>query len=141
MDDCRGECAGCEEQDRAAIVAGSDAAPVLDAGEHVLDPVAQAVEVCVVRDRDLPTGTGGDARKNPHVNQDVAEPVGAVAPIPEQDCRLRDGGEQSPRPDVVRCLARREEHPDRATLHIGHDMQLRVQSALRAPDQTSAPPF
>ena len=54
---------------------------------------------------------------------------------------LRDGRQERPRSDVVRGLARREEHPDRPTFCIGHDVQLRVQPAFRAPDQTPAPPF
>ena len=128
--------------------------PVLEAGEHVLDLVAQAIERRVVRDRDLATGPGRDLRRNPQLDQRVAEPIGVVAPVCQQSTRLRDGVQQRPRPDLVRGLARREEHVDRATLCIGQDVQFRVQPApLRdeliprinssspshPPDQTSAP--
>ena len=37
----------------ASIVASGDAPPVLEAAEHVLDPMALAVEHLVMRDRDL----------------------------------------------------------------------------------------
>ena len=53
----------------------------------------------------------------------------------------RDGGQQRPRPDVVRGLARRQEHPDRAALRVGQDVEFRVEPTLRAPDQPSAPPL
>ena len=49
----------------AAVVAHGDAAPVLDAAEHVLDAMALAIECLVVGDRDLPStgrgNAGGDA--------------------------------------------------------------------------------
>ena len=94
-----------------------------------------------MRDTDLPAPTGRDARRNPHVDQGVAKPVGIVTPVPEQGGGLWDRGEQSPCADIVRRLARRQKHPDRATFRVGHDVQFRVQSTLRAPDQPSAPPF
>ena len=37
----------------AAIVAGVDAAPVLDFAEHILDAMTLAIEGAVVRDRDF----------------------------------------------------------------------------------------
>ena len=92
-------------------------------------------------DRDFSANAGWDARRNPHLDQRVAEPVGIIAPVSEQDHRPRDRGQERPRADVVRGLACRQEHPDRAALRIGQNVQLRVQPALRAPDQTSAPPF
>ena len=40
----------------ASVVAGVDAAPVLEPAEHVLDFVALAIEGGVVGDRDFPVG-------------------------------------------------------------------------------------
>jgi hypothetical protein len=61
----------------AAVVAGVNAAPVLEPAEHVLDLVTSAVEDGVVRDGHLAVGlgryTGGDIA----IGQSVAEPVGA----------------------------------------------------------------
>ena len=65
------------------------------------------------------------------------EPValsGSTAAGPEQDGRVRDGGQHRPRPDVVRGLTRREEHPDRS-LRLAANVQSRVEAALHAPDQ------
>lgn len=53
---------GCGDADRgheclgATVVAGMDTAPVLELPEHVFDPVALAVEPCVVWDRDFAVG-------------------------------------------------------------------------------------
>lgn len=71
IDDGCCEGAGGQEQDRTAVVAGCDAAPVLQACDHALDAVAQAVEVCVVRDLELPATARGDARSSPHLGQGV----------------------------------------------------------------------
>jgi len=59
---CEG--AGGEEQDRASVVASCDPLPVLEAGEHVRDLVAQAIEFSVVRDLNLPAGAGRNTREN-----------------------------------------------------------------------------
>lgn len=103
--------------------------------------MAQTVKVGIVRDRDFATGTGGDTRRNPHVDQSVAEPISVVSTVSEQGRRLRNRGQERPRPDVIRGMTRRQEHPDRAALGIGHNVQFRVQTTLRPPDQPSAPPF
>ena len=60
--------------------------------------------------------------------------IGSTAADPEQDGRVRDGGQHRPRPDVVRGLTRREEHPDRS-LRLAANVQSRVEAALHAPDQ------
>ena len=125
----------------ASVGAGCYPPPVFDAGKHVLDLVAQTVEVSVVRDRDLPTCAGRDARGNPHLDQCVAEPIGILAPICQQRPGLRKRGQKRPCPDVIRGLACGQKHPDRAALRIGQDVQFGVQAALCAPDQPPAPPF
>ena len=38
------------------VVAGMDASPVFDLAEHVLDPMALAIECAVMRDRDFAVG-------------------------------------------------------------------------------------
>ncbi len=44
------------------VVSSCDPVAILQAGKRVFDPVAQAAEVGVVRDRGLPTDAGGDAQ-------------------------------------------------------------------------------
>ena len=68
---------------RAAIVAGVDAAPVLELAEHILDPVALTVECAVVRDRDFAVSFGRDAGGDALCDQGVSKPVGIVAPVAE----------------------------------------------------------
>ena len=52
-----------------------------------------------------------------------------------------EGSWQRPCANVIRGLARREEHVDRTALRVSQDVQLRVQPALGPPAQPSAPPF
>jgi hypothetical protein len=84
------------------------------------------------------------ALRNPSVSSSSPEPVAftvAEAPVCEQHCRFRDGGQKRPSTDGFRGLADRQKHPERWTLRVGQDMEFRVQAILRAPDQPSAPPF
>lgn len=50
-------------------------------GEHVLDPVALAVEFRVMVVENLPAYAGRDARENPRLDQGIVEPIGIMAPI------------------------------------------------------------
>ncbi len=77
-----------------------------------------------MRARLLPTAAGRNARRNPHVVQGSAEPVSVVSPAAKQGGGLWDQGQQSPRADVIQCLACRQENPDRAALRIAQNMQL-----------------
>ena len=61
----------------AAVIAGVDAATVLEPAEHVLDLVATAVEDGVVRDRHVAVGFGRDAGGDAAIGQGSAEPVGS----------------------------------------------------------------
>ena len=73
----------------AAVIAGVDAAPVLEPAEHVLDLVATAVEDGVVWDRHVWVGfgrDGGDAA----IGQRSAEPVGVAAFVTERGCGFRE---------------------------------------------------
>lgn len=130
-----------EAQDRASVIPGCDPVPVLEAGEHVLDLVAAAIERGIVWNLDLAAKPRWDTRRNPQVDQSVAEPIRIMAPVCQQSPGLRDRGQQRPRADVGRGLAGREEHVDRSPLCVGQDMQFRVQTAFRPTDQPSAPPF
>lgn len=69
---------------RAAVVAGSDASPVLEFAEHILDSVALSVERAVVGDRGFPVGFGRDAGLDLAFGEGIAEPVGIVAPVGQQ---------------------------------------------------------
>ena len=72
---------------------------------------------------------------------DRPEPVRVVAPVAQQPLRSWQAVQQSGGAGVVADLARCHEEPDRAAERIGDGVQLRVQPALRAPDQAPASPF
>ena len=71
-----GDADGGEEELAASVIAGRDAAPVLEAGKEVLDPVALPVELAVVAGRVSAPTPGRDARGNPLVFEGFTEPVG-----------------------------------------------------------------
>jgi hypothetical protein len=52
-DEAGGECYCGQEGVSASVVSGVDAAPVLEAGEHVLDTMALAIKRAVVRNECL----------------------------------------------------------------------------------------
>ena len=52
-DDSCGDADGGHEGVGAAVIAGMDAAPVLELAEHVFDLVALAIEHGIVRDKNL----------------------------------------------------------------------------------------
>ena len=68
----------------ASVVSGVDASPVLEAGEHVLDPVPLAIEKWIVGMLDAMAGAGRDAGGNAAVGQCHAESCGTVGPISQQ---------------------------------------------------------
>jgi hypothetical protein len=72
---------------RASVVAGVDAAPVLEPSEHDLDPAALAIERGIVRDRYLPVCLRGDAGGDLAVGQGGTKPVSIVALVAEQGLR------------------------------------------------------
>jgi len=65
----------------ASIIAGSDTPPVLELGEHVLDPVTLLVERLVIRQRDFPAFGGRYARLAASLAQSGSEPIAVIAAI------------------------------------------------------------
>ena len=101
---------GCSDADGghegvdATVIAGMDAAPVLEFAEHVLDPMTLAIEGRVVRDRDFTVGLRRDAGDDATLGQGVTEPVGIIAPVGEQCPGLGEGIDHQRRPFVVAHL-------------------------------------
>jgi len=140
---CQGD--GGEEGLRTSVVAGSDAAPVLEPAEHDLDAVAPFVAALVVVDGLAARLPAWDAGLYPLVFQRFPEPVGIVAPICDQPFGTGQAAQQGGGSRVVADLACGHEELQGPSLGIGHGMQLGVQATLRTPDQTSTliagPPF
>src|SRR3546814_11553117 len=75
---------GGEEGGWASVVAGSDAAPVLQAAEHDLDAAAAPVPALVVSDRFVAGFPTWDAGLDALGFQRIPEPVGVIAAGAEQ---------------------------------------------------------
>ena len=93
----------------AAVVAGGDPAPVLEAAKHDLDAAATPVAALVVPDRLVARLAAWDAGLDAFGLECVPEPVGVVAAVPEQPLRLRHVIEQRCRAGVVADVARGHE--------------------------------
>ena len=120
-------------------MAGGEAAPVLEAAEGGLDPVALAVEGGVVGDGHLAAPAGGDAGGDAPIRQSPAEPVGVVAAVGDQSLGLGQRGQHRLRAQVVAAVARAQEHAEGPSLGVGHDVQLGVQAPLGAADEAALP--
>src|SRR5437764_14706450 len=83
---------GREEGVGAAVVAGGDAAPVLEFGEHVLDFVALLIERLVIGQRDFPALGGRNARLGASFGESFSKPIAVIAPISDQGGGWRQVG-------------------------------------------------
>ena len=118
----------------ATIVASGDAAPVLEAAEHVLDAVADPVDLVVVGVLDLAGLARWDARPDALVFERGAVAVAVVTAVSDENVGRWQRVEQEGGAGVVAHLTFGEQHGDGAALAIADRVQLGVQAALRAPD-------
>lgn len=129
----------------AAIVAGSDAPPVLEPAEHHLDAVATPVAAPVMPDGPVAQLPPWDAGLGSPVQQGLAEPVGVISSVRDQPVGPWQSVEQGERTRVVADLARRQEEPDGPSFRIGDGVELGVEPTFRAPDEAAflrpGPPF
>src|SRR3546814_13621137 len=93
----------------ASVVAGSDAAPVLQAAEHDLDAAAAPVPALVVSDRFVAGFPTCDAGLDALGFQRLPEPVGVIAAVAEQPLRLWEIVQQRGCTGVVADLPGRSE--------------------------------
>jgi hypothetical protein len=125
----------------AAIVAGMDAPPVLEAPEHDLDLVAGLVEGSVVGDRLDSVRLGRDTGRNAAGDERRAQPVGVIALVADKSPGVRQTVEDQCGTLVIACLAFRQGQDERPTLVIANRVQLGIQAALRAPDTSGEEPL
>ena len=118
----------------ATIVAGGDAAPVLEAAEHVLDLVADLVERAVVAVLDLAGLSRRDARRDALVLEGGTIAVAVVTLVGDENLGLGQRVEQDGGALVVADLAFCEQQRDGAALAVADGVQLGVQAAFRAAD-------
>lgn len=73
--------------------------------------------------------------------QGISEPICVIAPVAEPPLRLRQTVQQGASAGVVADLACCHEQADRASVCVGHSVQLGVNAALCASDQPPETPF
>lgn len=126
---------------RASVVACCDASPILELCEHIFHLVALLVGLCTVRDLLLAVFLGWDAGGHALLRQQFSDLVAVVASIRDQGCRTGQVGQKHIRALEIAALAGCQVQPDRATFAIAHGVQLRIHTALGAPDQAWPPLF
>src|SRR5207248_6921150 len=125
----------------AAVVAGGDAARVLEFGEHVLDFVALLIERLVIGQRDFPAFGGRNARLAASFGESFSKPIAVIAPISDQGGGWRQVGKDQPRTCVIAHLPLAEHEDEGLAAAVTDSVQLRVQAACRAPDPAGNSPF
>lgn len=140
-DGCGGADGG-EEHLAASVAAGSDPAPVLDAGEQVLDAVALPAERAVMASRVPAPALGRYAGRDPLVSKGFAEPAGVMALVGQKHPGGRQIARQAKAPLSIAHLPCRQEERQRTPAPVADRVQPRVQPAFGAPDGAGAgPPF
>ena len=118
----------------ASVVSCVDASPVLEAGEHVLDLVALAVEDGIVAGLDAVAGIGRDAGGDAALDQSLAEGGGGIGTVGQQEVGGWQLLEDSSGGPVVADLAFAEVQQQRASRLVADDLQLAGQAAPGASD-------
>ena len=118
----------------ASVVSGVDTAPVLEPCEHVLDPMALAIENAVVVVLDAVAGMGRDAGSDTLVCQGLAEGGGAVGPVGEQEAGGRQLIDHSSSGLVIVGLPLAQVQQQRSSLVVAHHLQFAGQAAPAASD-------
>ena len=103
---------GREEGVSASIVTGSDAPPIFELGEHVLDPVALLLERLVIRQRDFSAFGGRNAGFAAPLAEGRPEPIAVIASVGDQCRRWRQGIKDQPRTLVIAHLPLAEEEDE-----------------------------
>lgn len=126
----------------ALQVAGSDAAEVLEAAEHGLDPPAIFVASFVILDRALAVASAGDDRDGALFAQGSPDAVGIVATVGDHPLHADGFADQQVRAFHVRRVARCQDEAKRPSEDIDKRMDLGRPAATRdANGIGSRPPF
>lgn len=124
------------------VVAGGDAAEVLETAEHRFDPPAIFGAAFIVLDRSLSVASTWNDRDRTLVAQGVSKPVCVVTAVGDQPLHaLGFADEQVGTLDVVR-VARRQDEAERPSEEINKGVYLRRPATARdANGLGSSPPF
>ena len=118
----------------AAVVAGVDASPVLEASEHVLDLVTAAVEVGIVGMLDPAGALRRDAWGDAPIGERPTEPERVIRTVGEQRPGGRQVGDQRLGASVIGALPFGEMETQRPAVAVAYDVQLAGQPAPAASD-------
>lgn len=130
-----------EEAGGGLVVTRGDAAGILEAVEAPLDPVAQGVDVAIDRFADAPALPGGDDRDAAARLHVLADRVGVVAAIGEQDPHGRSvGGHERVVSLVVRHLAAGDLGGYGQAGAVRAEVDLGREATARAPETLSLSP-
>lgn len=115
---------------RGLVVAGGDAALMLELAEHALDPVAVLVALGVAGDHLTPVRLGGNDWKDAVHQQVCTHSVTVIALVGKQGLG-RDSGERHEVIDcaVIRCFAYRQDEAERASLIVAAGVDLARKAA------------
>jgi len=130
-----------QEDRRTPIVAGRNAAPVLQPSEHDLDTATAPVAAFVVSDGLEPRPPTWDAWLDALGLRGIPEPVGVVTAVAEQPSRLGQIVEQCGHTGVVADLSGGHEEAERTAVCVGQAMELRVHATFGATNQAPEIPF
>ena len=114
---------------REPIVAGSDAAAVLEPAEHALDGVAALVEGPAEATFPSPVGLRRDVRNGSLALDQATDPIAVVGAVRMDDAAGRQGREQRLGRSAVGSLTRRQMEGERTALVVREGMDLGVPAA------------
>lgn len=126
-----GECDGGEVVASELVVAGGDAAEVLQPAEHGFDPPAVLVAPLVILDWALAVAAAGDDRRRALGAQGLAQPVGVIAPVGDQALAADGVPEQQVGTLQVGGVARCQRKPERPSEDIDERVDLRRPATAR----------
>ncbi len=131
-----------EEVGGEFVVAGSEAAAVLEAAEHALDGVAALVEGLAEAAFPAPVALGRDVGDRSLLFDQVADAVAVISPVGMDDAARRQLVQQMLGRLTVGGLPRRQQEGERPALAVGDGVDLGVASTPADPDRLDArPPF
>ena len=117
---------GVEEGADDLVVAGGDAAEVLEAADGGFDPPTLAVAAPVVADRDGSVAAAGDDRDGAGFAQAGAEPVGVVGAVGDQSAERTGSRHQVRGGANVGMMAGGQPQDDRPAEQVGDQVELRA---------------
>ena len=145
MSDCdadRRKSNGREEVSGELVIAGGDAAEVLEAREHPLDQIALAIECLVIGDRSAPTTRRWNDGFGAVLREKLTQTVGVIGLVGNEALDRTCRGEQRGSERNIIDVARREQKDAWAAFGIGQGMDFCRPPAARAADRfAEGPPF